>query len=344
MIYRRELPAGLWVTFLIYTTIFSFYPSQDYQIPFLSPRARILSRRSWLFLLQSSPWLKRGFELYLYYQNRKLPPGLSFNYVFIALLPHNSSDPPNIAFPDNYMNWTHSPRGGGGWELRDFARMLFSLNYALQESGAGWIYRGYDDILINFDLLLPYMRELERRYDPLKEFVIRSDCVVFGPVYPQGGAGMLISRRALEVIAPMAHRAIWELKGIWDDQRMGFLLRDLKWPAGECSSSAFLDYSFSKSDWARVEINNFSGLPECQATKSWVSGCRRFLLSVRQLVFFHTGKDSNRRQATFETRMRMATNLWKSPPEVAVRRSTSNGAHLCYWRNATSAGSFFNFP
>jgi hypothetical protein len=270
-----------------------------------------------------------------------MPSGFIFKYVFIELLPRNTTVPPNIAFPDPFMNWSQSPRGGGTWQLRDSAKMFYSFHYALTVPWARWIYRGYDDVLINFDILPSYMRELDSIYNPLTDVVLRGDCVVCGPVYPQGGAGMILSRLAVEILARMSRRAIWDLPGDFDDQRLGYVLRDLKWNAGLASSSAFLGFSFGKSDWTRAEAGNFTGLSECSRPRGWESGCRRFLLSAQQIVFFHAGKDWNRQQATFYMRTRMAQHLWSAPPEIGVMRR-GNQVHLCYWSDARRQNRTFN--
>jgi hypothetical protein len=222
--------------------------------------------------------------------------------------------------------------------------MFYSFQYALSDPSVRWVYRGYDDILINFHLLLPYMVELSRKYDPLNEFIVRGDCVVNGPVYAQGGAGMVLSRRAVEVLSRKARHAIWDINGDFDDQRLGYVFENLKWNAGECSSSAFLGFSFEKAEWQRVEKGDFDRLEECERPKEWENGCRRFLLSARQIVFFHAGMDWKMTQIDFKTRTTMARNLWKAPPDVAVRRYKNFSVSLCHWSNATRENKLFNYP
>jgi hypothetical protein len=52
-------------------------------------------------------------------------------------------------------------------------RQLWSLNYALHDTNAAWIFQGDDGVLIKIDLLPLYIRELARLHDPLTESLIR---------------------------------------------------------------------------------------------------------------------------------------------------------------------------
>jgi hypothetical protein len=300
-----------------------------------------------IFLLQTALFQQRAFDLYLEYERTAIPPGFDFRYVFVNLLPQNTTKPPNIVIPDNFLGWREAPQGGDalpgsdGWERRDSAAMFYSFLYALEDKDIGWVYRGYDDILINFELVGAYLEELERQYDPMSDFVVRGDCVVNGPLYPQGGAGMVLSRRAVELMAPMGRQAIWEFGGTYDDQNVGLVLARQNRSAGNCSSSAFLGYPFEEEQWKLIQEGDFNGLEECVQPDEWETGCRRFLLSVRQIVFYHTGKDPQGQQTPLEIRMKMARNLWSAPAEVAVSRH-GNGVYLCYWKEAGRQKGTFN--
>jgi hypothetical protein len=233
--------------------------------------------------------------------------------------------------PDNYLNWTSLNSQMPHWCVRDRAIMLWIFDYALHETSAHWIFRCQDDILINFALLPEYMAELNQKYDPLKEVVIRGDCVRKGPSFPQGGSGMLISRAALERIVPVGRFAFWELDDTFEDVVFGCILWHLKIDSYNCSSSAFLGFQFQFWEWAWIMNNDFRHLTECPGkSKLRQKRCNRFLLSTNQLVFFHTGKNESGANEPFEKRMAIARNLWNAPPSVAVWR-LGNVPYLCRW-------------
>jgi hypothetical protein len=61
--------------------------------------------------------------------------------------------------------------------------------------------------LINFELLPYYARELDGRYDPLHDIVIKGDYIVNDWIYPQGGSGKLFSRKTVELLEPLKFRS-----------------------------------------------------------------------------------------------------------------------------------------
>jgi hypothetical protein len=79
---------------------------------------------------------------------------------------------------------------------------FFSLSFFLHERTHRWFFRGTDDTIMNFRRLPSYLQELESAFDPLKDRILRGDCVIYNnsPVYIQGGAGWLCSRAAARLI------------------------------------------------------------------------------------------------------------------------------------------------
>jgi hypothetical protein len=207
-----------------------------------------------MFFIQSSLFESQAVAFDHYMAKTRLPPGVT--YTFIGLFEENTTVPPNLALPLDYLNWSSHHVDQAQWPVRNSAGTFYAFEYALRETNARWIGRFFSDIMINFDVLVPYMRELDRRYDPLTDVVLRGDCIVSGFPFLQGGAGYIVSRRALEVLVPYANYSIWAFWEDHDDKRLGHVMWDSGIRASECGSSAFTGMPLPEADWARVEQGN----------------------------------------------------------------------------------------
>jgi hypothetical protein len=284
----------------------------------------------WMFFMQASPFSGRGFELYMYYKELDLPPGLIFNYTFIGLCEKNTTDPPNLAMPDNYLNWQSHPRKDALWTFRSTAGMFWTFKYVIAETKARWIFFGDDDILINFDLLLPFMRELHRKHDPLKDVVVRGDCINSGLSYPQGGSGVVLSRRAVEDLAPLGNHSIWDFWEECPDMRLGHVMYELWSNTGRHASTAFLGQPFGALDFDKVRNKNFTELPSCpQSSGAKNESCPSWAVPAHQLVFFHTGRVMENGPGMLTKRLEIAQILWKAPPDIGVWVDGGYSRSLC---------------
>jgi hypothetical protein len=286
-----------------------------------------------MFLFQCTQSSERAFDLNHFYRTTPWPRDLEFNYKFVGLLPTNTTNPPNLALPDNLENWTvHPDRDRAEWKFRHMTGLFWAFNYTLYETDVMWLFRGDDDVLINFDLLPAYIREMERTHDPLTEFVIRGDCMYHGPTYPQGGAGVLFSRHAIERLIPMSHYSIW---GFWEDcpdQRLGRVLEAMGIDAGICSSSAFLGTCLDLRDLARLREGNFSGLSQCPEPVPDQRECRGFVAPMRQNIFFHIGPVGDYERMPVEGRMALARKLWGAPEQAALHQIGRYDKRICWIR------------
>jgi hypothetical protein len=284
--------------------------------------------------LQSAPQVERGFALDRVYQERGFPPDVNVNYTFVGLLPTNTTRPPNIAMPDNYLQWSDYPNGEHQWPIRETAKIFFIFHYALENTTARWIYRAFDDIMVNWRLLGDYLRALESKYDPRRDVVIRGDCIVNGPAYSQGGSGMLLSRRAVEEFAPMGNYTIWEVGRTCDhdDKKFGALMYHLGINAGAHASSAFVGYNF-RDEW-RFSEGNWTGLPLCpNVTTLSQDGCKKFVAPLSQIVFFHMSPFSL-------TSVRKAQMIWRAPQWVRFFRPWGYIPELCRYVGPPFDGKF----
>jgi hypothetical protein len=77
------------------------------------------------------------------------------------------------------------------------------LNWALAHTQARWIWRAVSDVVLNFDALDEFVNDLEKQRDPLLDFVQLAHCLRGKyPRWPQGKNGWILSRHAVEVLAP----------------------------------------------------------------------------------------------------------------------------------------------
>jgi hypothetical protein len=294
--------------------------------------------------LQAEPFSGRGFRLYDYYQSLTFPPALDLHYYFVGLLPRNTSLPPNIAMPENYLRWRAYPLPADGheWPVRETAKRFFVLNYALEHTTARWIWCGCDDIYINFDLLLPYIQTLERYWDPLQDVVVRGDCIPNGPLYHRGGPGSIYSRAAVRRLAPFGNWSIWALFEGDDDKRIGLAMEQADIDVPETASSAFIGFDWTDDRLRGLRTANYSDLqvndPCPKVALIERSGCRKFVAPLNQVVFYHV------RYANFSQRLTMAKSVWNAPPWLFFHHDAGWESALCRYTGEKLYEGYFPLP
>jgi hypothetical protein len=298
------------------------------------------SSPDWMFYIQASLFESQAMEFDRYMVTTRFPPGVTFPYTFVGLFDENTTSPPNLAIPRDYVNWSNYAPELERWPIRTAAGQFYAFEYALRETNARWIGRLFSDTVINFDRLLPYMRELDRRYDPLTDVVLRGDCVAPGFPYLQGGSGYILSRRALEVLVPYARYSIW---GFWedhDDQRLGHVMGRLRIHAYPCGSSAFIGIRVRDEDWERITQGNWAGMITCPMQMVMGKPCPRFVAPVSQIVFHHAGRVPEWDTIGYRGMMALLRNLW-AQPHVGFWRTGREKTVLCEWnRTPIAAGTF----
>jgi hypothetical protein len=160
------------------------------------------------------------------------------------------------------------------------------LEYALQRTSARWIYRGCDDTVINFINFWAFIRHIERTFDPLHEKVILGNCLQ-SPLlaYLQGGSGMLLSRYAAQLIAPLATETVRNMT-LLDDLELGRVLPRLGIEISTATSTAFCGHSF-KNQLLVLRWGRLSSFPRCPRLTEIPGSCQPFLARLRDIVFYH---------------------------------------------------------
>jgi hypothetical protein len=317
----------------LFVGIEKVYPLTSFQIPFaaISTVSKSECTSRWMFFMHTAPSSGRAIEFHEHHKHRVLAPGVPFHYTFIGFSTENTTDPPNIAMPENYLDWRRYSRTNRIWTIRFMAGFAWLFRYVLAHTTAHWIFVSDDDILINFDLLPAFMNELDAKHDPLNEVVVRGDCIVNGPVYPQGGSGVLLSRFAVKRLAPFGNYSIW---GFWEgcpDMRLGHLMNEVFRGTSWYTSTAFLGSTLSETDFSSVRNGRFSGLPPCPnpGTLSQMK-CWRFVAPVRQVIFFHIGTVFHNTPGWLKRRLAIAHNLWNAQQEVSFWPSARYSKRLCW--------------
>jgi hypothetical protein len=324
------MPLLIGALFLLWTfSRLRLQPSRLDSLPlsivFPSPTA------DWVFYQQSGLNSNRTWELNAYYQSMTLPPNVVFNYAFLGLLDKNTTNPSNLAMPENYINWSSHSYVTGILSIRCSAYFAWILTYVLKCTTARWIWRGDDDSLINFEYLPQYARQLNSMYDPLRDVVVKGDCIENGPKYPQGGAGVLLSRRAVELLEPWGYYSVWGFFEDVPDKRQGVILEKILSDVGVLSSTAFLGCSLSEREIWMVQHQNFSDLEPCPDVPAQQAGrgCRQMAAPTRQIVFFHIGQVFHNGPGYLMDRWRIAKNLWTASPDIAFRVTGRYMKGLC---------------
>jgi hypothetical protein len=164
---------------------------------------------------------------------------------------------------------------------------VFAFNYHAEESNASWMIRATDDMVINFDLLPEYLRDLQNRYDPNTDVVIRSHCLQFNDkLYPQGGSGAIFSRAASVLLS----RDTQGMIANWIESEDITLGNYIEKKGIEMVST--IDPHFLGLGWGTVEafeqrIQTVSDV--CEPPDPTRTDCVRcFVAPLREVVFYHS--------------------------------------------------------
>jgi hypothetical protein len=285
------------------------------------------------FFIQSGPYSPVAFDQDIRFRQVRFSVGFQFRYCFVGLLPENvtgnATSPPNIEMPPDYLGWTvYAKNVEHKWVIRETAKYYFIFNYVLGHTNARWIFRSADDIVINWQLVEGFIRVLDEKYDPLRDVVLRGDCVVNEEVYFQGGAGVLLSRAAVKKVASMGSLAIWNVtEGHGDDYRFGVVLAELRIDIERAAMPEFVGYPWSDTEREMILARNWEKLPACpDVAELEISGCKKFVAPVRGLVFYHHSWGSIADQRA------IARGLWSAPDWVHFYRRKRVEPILCQLR------------
>jgi hypothetical protein len=169
------------------------------------------------------------------------------------------------------------------------AKLFFAIDFFFENTSARWLWRGTDDVIINFALLGGLVESLDARHRAAAEFVVIGNCQVdmFAAGHPrllQGGSGFMMSRFAAAKVRAQAQH-IMRTGYSYEDHSLGRLLTAMG-AGGEIASDGFLGSTMSSADKDMFLRGNFERMAACKATRP-ADACGQFLSPVRRVVFFH---------------------------------------------------------
>jgi hypothetical protein len=239
---------------------------------------------------------------------RHLPlPGIAFDYRWLGASRWNDSERHFLNPPRDFVAEFHRLCGTGCHDDLNIdiaTKDCFAFNYHAEESDADWMIRATDDMVINFDLFPEYIRDLQMRYDPKKDVVVRGDCIHFNEwIYPQGGSGALFSRAASTLLA----RDHALMIGRWiesEDISLGVYMQ-----AKGVNVSLMADAHFLGLGWKNLDHFDevVSGTRErCPVPEPERTDCQRVFVSpLMDTVFYHAETDENGMDGHFQVTQRL---------------------------------------
>ena len=189
------------------------------------------SLATFIIALFRSPRIQRVFD---HIRAGAIPRDVRFDYWFVDWTTRNNTLKHNLYPPDS---WRAMLRRGApnATRMHDLVvKFAFGMRFFLESTSSRWFFRGTDDTIINFRALGPFMTDLEQRHNPLTEFVFLANCVRLGErMFPQGGSGYFISRRAVEVLAPLSERILRSTVDCEDYDLGWFMLKRMNFSLAE---------------------------------------------------------------------------------------------------------------
>jgi hypothetical protein len=228
-------------------------------------------------------------RLHEYLQSGSLPSDVRFDYWFVNWTTSNDTRAHNLFPPDKWRDMIRR-HPQGRHTMHDLtAKHLFSMQFFLENTTSRWFFRGTDDTFVNFRALGPFLFDLENRCIPLREFVFLANCVRWGTfMYPQGGSGYFMSRRAVEILSPLGEELQEWTKGQEDMDLGTFLRTRLKFHPASMTTGAIIGHSFEGDNLPKIKQGSWNELPPCPLTETRSARfCRPFLAPLRDIVFYH---------------------------------------------------------
>lgn len=229
-------------------------------------------------------------ELWRYLEESPKPHDLIFSYWFINWTTYNSTAQHSLYPPDFYRSMIlgHRRRRRFRKDLDLSAKFYFLLRLFIENSTANWLFRAVDDSIINFDNLVPFMRWVEARYDPLTQDVALGNCIDLKRYsYIQGGSGVIFSRSLAKKIVSRMDVFIEKLNK-YEDVFLSRFLETLNVSITASTSEFFIGHDIYSEHTEMMWNNTLDLLPPCpKLSMIWRRKCRAFVSPVQDLVFWH---------------------------------------------------------
>ena len=234
-----------------------------------------------------------------------------------------SSNSTNFLVPGEFYK-ASSFRCLGQWYMKccDLAAKFYAgLQYFIEETRLPWMWRGTDDVYINFSRLERYVAFLSAKYDPFEQPLVFGNCIPdsqFGvDGFIQGGSGWIVSR-ALAVKLFLVFPLFMDMLNSGDDIVFARVLSRLNVSVSGSASSAFLGHDLTEL----ASVLNGSFVPPVCPTLRDIDAwqCAKFIGRLSDVVFFH------------ETKVRKSSCM---PIREDALRLQSLPGNYCFYFNAS---------
>jgi hypothetical protein len=169
------------------------------------------------------------------------------------------------------------------------------LHEFLSQTKLRWILRTTEDVFVHLQRLSLLIRELEDRFDPLKDIVIQGQAVDVDPglTFIHGGAGWIMSRACAEFYA--AHIA--EINRTFfdrfsaDDMMPGFFKTMINFTTVQMTNDRFVGSPADLQTQERFHNNNYTDLSVCPSLALQIRSARMTMYLNRTTIWHAGTKD-----------------------------------------------------
>ncbi|OHT11993.1 hypothetical protein TRFO_18378 [Tritrichomonas foetus] len=234
---------------------------------------------------------------------------------FLEILPHNeivfASDLPvanpykirTLIVPENLTRKASDEKQnflGGGDKYKDVPKVLkyyFGMKDFYEKTDFAWFKYQDDDTEVyslNFKQMID---DLNSQYSPRKEIVVKCACTMdrnsvsglFEDVYPQGGTGMILSRRAVGFF--LQHFKKWyEELLFFEDRHVYRMLEKMGLDGNSISSTYFVGDQLMMNISGFINQKAYDYIPSCAIEHPNIN-CKHEFYQLNKVASFHRYSD-----------------------------------------------------
>ena len=161
-----------------------------------------------------------------------------------------------------------------------------------------WYIRTTEDAFIDISRLQSYIDDLEQKYDPLNDFVMKGQLCKpdFDYSFLHGGSGWIMSRKAACEVNKEMNSLLnsFFLGQSGDDTITHIIQESFSLSDQEMDSNAFLGTKLSNHSVEMLKSNNFSQIPKCREYFYLkYNDPSSKMLQLNQVIFWHSGRPDN---------------------------------------------------
>jgi hypothetical protein len=166
------------------------------------------------------------------------------------------------------------------------------LQAFLSETKFRWFIRTTEDVLVHLKRLPLFIRDLESKYNPLRDNVLLGQAVDISPevTFIHGGSGWIMSRACAEFyverLAEINRTFISQQHG--DDLMPNFFKHMVNLTTEQMTSMAFVGSPMDGKARKRLEIGDYTNLKVCPSLE-FQKRALRMTMYLNQTVFWHSG-------------------------------------------------------